>query len=137
MTNIDRFKFRFWHAEEKEMFYQENQYLSSFLQRIYVKYNITHPSYLDFEIEDRLMQCTRLKDKNDKLIYEGDIVKGAKMNCGVSNPDICEVEWDNSITGFIPLNLYDCDCDIYNYAEDMEIIGNIHENPELLKGRNE
>lgn len=71
-------KFRVWMPEaeygEDDMFYQEDQYLSSFLQRIYSAYEKNHPSQLSFEIEDRLMMFSGLKDSDDNDIYEGDII---------------------------------------------------------------
>lgn len=70
-----------------------------------------------------LMQYTGLKDKNGKEIYEGDIMT-TKWNKTV------EMIWDAKESCFTlktPDNLVISDLD------EMEIIGNIYENPELIK----
>lgn len=56
-------------------------------------------------------------DKNGKRIFEGDIVKDEYGTYMVEFTDY----------GIITPFGYDCGC------EDFEIIGNIHDNPELLK----
>ena len=68
-----------------------------------------------------IMQFTGLKDKNDKEIYEGDIL-GREISAIMIK---AELSWN-------------CGCclDIYGWEiphEETEIIGNIYENPELLK----
>lgn len=61
-----------------------------------------------------LCQYTGLKDKNGKEIYEGDIVKRFEMD---DKPE--QVTWN------------DFNCRTWN-ERDLEVIGNIYENPELL-----
>lgn len=83
-------------------------------------------------------QYTGLKDKNDKEIYEGDIVRcwielspilGGGKYCKVSKVEWLESdnpEWPyDKVIGF----MFEESCDGY------EVIGNIHENPELLGGK--
>jgi hypothetical protein len=79
-----------------------------------------------FEVDpSTICQCTGLKDKNGKLIWENDIVR-----CKVGT---AKVIWDKSgwrIKWLRRKDLY------YWAAEDiqsMEIIGNIFDNPELLE----
>lgn len=72
-----------------------------------------------------LMQCTGLKDKNSKLIYEGDIVKQNKtMYC---------VTWEEGIYGFCDIRTKITYTVEYVMSKKQEVIGNIYENPELLE----
>lgn len=110
------------------MFYQDTQYLISFLRRCtsYIFFEKDgeegkHESYLPKPLEDYLDEYTGLKDKNGKEIYEGDILE--------SQAFIDTFEWiDGAYSlcrdmGSRPITTH------YPY----EVIGNIYENPELLK----
>lgn len=78
-------------------------------------------------------QCTGLKDKNGKLIYEGDVVykKGSKN--WKNEKLLSKVIWSNNSAAFMisdenglhqmPMN-----------SHNIEILGNIYENPELIGG---
>lgn len=75
-----------------------------------------------------LMQYTGLTDKNGKEIYEGDIVKSEQWT-----PEIYRVWFSRG--GFCFSN-DTTDIEYVNdakYLEQFEVIGNIYENPELLK----
>lgn len=81
-----------------------------------------------------LCQCTGLKDKNGKLIYEKDIIRFYFDNDEI----IAIIEWDNNESRFY-LNTTDYFKDKYvtDYEivkqEKYEVIGNIYENKELLQ----
>lgn len=77
-----------------------------------------------------LMQYTGLKDKNGKEIYEGDIVTG-KLG------KIAEVKWLQEHCAYVGYcrednKYYYLECGNERF-ENVVIIGNIFENPELLE----
>jgi uncharacterized phage protein (TIGR01671 family) len=78
-----------------------------------------------------LMQYTGLKDKNGKEIYEGDILKYFSIN-DTFGPDRYLVEWQAPSFGLKRL-LYERHDYPTFIAHDFVIIGNIYQNPELLK----
>jgi uncharacterized phage protein (TIGR01671 family) len=76
-----------------------------------------------------LMQCTGLKDKNGKEIYEGDIIIG---NSYGDYPLI--IKWDYEYSGFYCHDPKGDDDDHLNMKEAVngKVIGNIYENPDLI-----
>ena len=94
-----------------------------------------HPFETNFNvicgvIPESIGQFTGLTDKNDKKIFEGDILdckSGLYERCKVIFNEFCSAFQLECADGFSDFFL----CSI-NHKE-MEIIGNIHDNPELLE----
>ena len=73
---------------------------------------------------ETVRQYTGLTDKNGKKIFEGDIVKFGDILFYIIFVGGCFRLCRNHQYSYTLHNLYDA----------LEIIGNIHDNPELLKG---
>ena len=70
-------------------------------------------------------QYTGLKDKNGREIFEGDIIKAKTFNY-----PLC-IEWDRGECAFVMRSTHSgATC---GFMWEIEIIGNIYDNPELLK----
>jgi uncharacterized phage protein (TIGR01671 family) len=91
------------------------------------------PELLCSNTNSKLMQYTGLKDENGKEIYEGDILKLNPEYRGYGEIPV-SVFWGKGRWLCQGIMHYSHQSDLTSYALDkMEIIGNIHDNPELLK----
>lgn len=84
--------------------------------------------YFDVKEVGTIEQYTGLNDKNGKEIYEGDIV----VNTYYDDGEMYRVLWVDDSVAFGMESLDDME--LYKLPlESLEVIGNIHENPELLE----
>lgn len=77
---------------------------------------------------DTLGQFTGLLDKNGKEIYEGDIIRVNPTDSGIRY-----VKWDDRHAQFVSQMLHNEQYYLISH-NDSQVIGNMFDNPELLKG---
>lgn len=129
-------KFRVWNKIEEKMVYYDEDCSSPDMTLNGVL--IAHQDQSNVSYIYELMQYTGPKD--NKEIYEDDIAKVLITNLEDEGEFLCKVAWDEKRTKFklveLPPFKYGEDCGEIHYFEDVariEIIGNIHQNPELLE----
>jgi len=117
-------KYRAWDQDNQKMWYWEvGDIENEFWNAVRVHGHIP-------------MQYTGITDENGKPIYDGDILKDDSWwwgNCAIKfiQGDVGPCTGDN----VMEWRLYNHEGDSHNLwdGEEVEVIGNIHENPELLK----
>jgi hypothetical protein len=123
-----KIKFRIWNVEEKkyELFDLETLFQTKYSGCF--KHHVGVPTNISLDSENLVFQqSTYLLDKNKKEIYEGDIIRyesgGTARNA--------EVWWDEEFAMFC----FDRDYEFtfMDKIQNIEIIGNIFETPDLIK----
>jgi len=129
-------KFRAWDKGLKRMIYLSEPTVENddFSGIIFKLRDYFVSAFSSDRIEDlEIMQYTGLRDKNGREVYEGDIVRFKDW-------------WDEEMVGEVRYSEKDMAFTIVNdfwdgfpmmYADDLEVIGNIYENPELLEEADE
>lgn len=153
-------KFRAWHKANKEMWAAQDLIDNGY--NLYADGRIEYHllSYLNNTVfaceEFILMQFTGLHDKNGKEIWDGDILKPVFPYSNLISHLAQVVTWEKSSASFVLFNSYSKSIGCYcirgflggkdrpseldgrysssNVCEEFEVLGNIYEHPELLKG---
>lgn len=125
-------KFRAWHKDLKKMFkigqitLEKGTWNFEPNDRDFIGMSIPYqPSFV-------LMQYTGLHDKNGKEIYEGDIVQGL-----FADQEELEIKgqviYSNGQASYIIIASNNDEWEL-GYLDNLEVISNIYDNPELLGG---
>lgn len=122
----DRLKFRVWLKDANKMYNVHSLHIGTNKAIISSRHgNVS----IYINKNTILMQSTGLKDKNGKLIYEGDIVKFKTELFGKPK----QIIWDEC--HYILKNTFIILCDMEIKQFGLEVIGNIYENKELLESK--
>ena len=127
-----RAKRKNWRELPKEMWWVEG-YLYGIWERRYILWGMTNDVPNMVEVDpSTICQCTGLRDKNGKMIWENDIMVAHLDDRFPEDATYTRVVWNNN--GFctkeqgsediLPLDKFD--------QEYFEVCGNLFDNPELL-----
>ena len=119
-------RYRAWDNANKEMFKDTFSITESGQVVVVEQEDVMCPP--DYVFVDHLviMQSTGLFDKNGKEIFEGDIVKCSGL---IGTIESFKAMW---ICSFVKYNNYQ---KVGFFAQEIEVVGNIYENPELLEDK--
>ena len=134
---MNNLKFRAWDKANKEML--KIDVIDFFLKGIRVLEHNGNSFFMKFS-DVELMKSTGFHDKNGVEIFEGDIINSGYLFKGSPFEEEDEYEEEKGVVTFFNcgfniefknhINLF---IDIILSCEDLEVIGNIYENKELLR----
>lgn len=116
-------------------------WVSGEVDYIYTSQGTIFVDYCDI----KLLQCTGLKDKNGREIYDGDIID---IHQTVNGCNLFAVVWDgigfnarywvnNTAAHKYEYDIMELlDVNVNKYDKDIEVVGNVYENKELLEDGN-
>ena len=129
-------KFRVWHKQNKVMMWlKQIVWFPDREQRITAHpFDQREPTFVGSLCHLEIMEYTGIDDKNGKEIYEGDILDVDE------HKRLCKVIWFEPQACFdtVPIKVMDKHT-VFNglknseWSYRTEVVGNIYENPELLK----
>ena len=125
-------KFRAWDKENDRMIYPSTEGVCFELDDDGINILDISGGYPEDHVvpflDSVLMQSTGLKDKNGVDIFEGDVGWDAHFE------EYGEVVFENGSFRYEFGNISE---DLFEVTDDIEIVGNIYENPELLEQADE
>ena len=128
----DRFLFRGKRIDNGEWV---EGYLYGIWERRYILWGMTNDIPNMVEVDpSTICQCTGLKDKNGKLIWENDICDRKEQYTEIVK--YCNGDWTLDYSYASHKESGACYCNLGFYAEErkcIEVIGNMIDNPELLE----
>lgn len=100
----------------------------------YMQFTKNNHTYSPRIVQETIGQFTSLYDKNGKEIYEGDNIS---FDYGVGEPvseDLIEVRFVRGVFAFLWNGDLDDECPVSSPTHEWaNVVGNIHDNPEMLK----
>ena len=128
-----RAKRKNWRELPKEMWWVEG-YLYGIWERRYILWGMTNDVPNMVEVDpSTICQCTGLRDKNGKLIWENDIMVAHIDDVFPEDETYTKVLWHNN--GFCTNENHSIDIEPIDEFDKIhfEVCGNIFDNPELLE----
>lgn len=136
-------KFRAWDKEKKEWYKPTHEAYKGQLFELFVSFAGSLASHTMNGMTDEsvfpdcfeLMQFTGLTDKNGKEIYEGDVVKFQMTRTKLVDHPVMTAFTDETAIyqGAVKWGEFGWRPFVDGKVEECEIIGNLYENPELIK----
>lgn len=121
---------------DRRKWYEGDLYQTRLKSVFYINYYTEHGDRMAVEVDPETVgQYTGLTDKNGTKIFEGDIAKAQDdiFSSPFCNGIIGKVVYEETAFFIEPQDPMETQW-LFNECAVYEVIGNIHDNPELLKG---